>query len=211
MRQKRKIRGKKLNMHTRNQSGFGVIPIVLIVAAVAILGYVGYRIYTTQTSKPAANSSVANNQTSPTNTTPSPTTSTQPQADTYLDIKELGIKIKLSDSIKDAVYSYSAPTSQTYATFGGSAYLSTQTLTSKDTTCAASKDPLGAIVKITGNTDGLGNSLTADNNTVFKLGDSYYRYENPQSPCSDNSDANALATQQKAAFREAFKTVQLDK
>ncbi|HXH26674.1 MAG TPA: hypothetical protein VNG90_02175 [Candidatus Acidoferrum sp.] len=194
-------------MNNKKQVGFGVVEIVVGVLIVAVLAYGGYRLYghfskptsTTDTNTSSSRSSTSSN--------------TTPQV-TYLDIKELGIKIQLSDSIKDAIYSYNAPTSQTRQTsptFGGDANISTQTLANKDAACGLSKgDPLGTVVKWTGDTDNSGNVLTANNTTVFKLGGNYYRYEGPQTACSDDSSINLLATEQIAAFREAFKTVQLD-
>lgn len=200
-------------MNATRQSGFGVVAIIIAILVVVALGYVGYRVYTANTNKPASTNNTATNNQTGNNTQDSNTQNNGMQdTATYLDIKELGVKIKLSDGVKDAVYSYNAPTTQTqtYATFGGSAYISTQTLTNKDAACSSERGPLGAIVKITGNTDGLGNTLVADNNTVFKLGDNFYRYEGPQTACSNDSSVNSLASEQIAALKEAFKTIQLD-
>ena len=194
-------------MTNNKQSGFGIaIIIIIVVVVLAILGYAGYRVYNSQTSKPTgtSNTTTSNNQTNGNTQSSNTQTNNTQNTATYLDIKELGIKIKLSDGIKDAAYSYSAPTSQTYATFGGSAYFSTQTLIDEDAACVSSKGPLGAIVKIAGNTDGFGNVLTADNNTVFKLGNNYYRYEAPQAPCSNNNSVNSLASDQKICLTRSL-------
>jgi hypothetical protein len=85
-------------MTTKQQSGFGIVPIILTLAVIAVLGYVGYRVYTTQTGKPA-NSSVANNQTNATNTTPG---TTQTQVDPYVSWKTY------CDIAKKACFKYPA-------------------------------------------------------------------------------------------------------
>lgn len=86
-----------------HQSGFGttvVLLAVLVVAVLAVTGLVVYQHHKSNTKSAAATSS-------PTTTTqPKSTTTTQPaQATTqYLTIKEWGVKLPLSDSIKDAYY-----------------------------------------------------------------------------------------------------------
>ncbi len=200
-------------MTTKHQSGFGVVPTIAIVAIVALLGFVGIRLLAAQSSKPVVmNNATANNQTTPASSQSNntPTSATPAQADTYLHIKELGIKLKLSDGIRDATYSYTAPSSKTYALFGGGVYISTQTLTNKDAACRAENGPLGVIEKITGTVDSMDNTVTANNMTVFKFGNNFYRLDDSNVPCSANSSVNALATTQKAEFRQAFKTIQLD-
>src|SRR5207302_6826042 len=88
----------KSYMTTKQQSGFGVIPIIVIVAIVVVLGLVDYQIYTAQMNKPAANSSTTNNQTSPassqpSNTTPNPAQQADPNAG-YVVIKEWNVRFK---------------------------------------------------------------------------------------------------------------------
>ena len=180
-----------------SQSGFGIIPVIVIIAVVVILGFVGWRVFMVQ----SGNNNTGNNQTN----------GTQPSTDTYLDIKELGVKIKLGDGIKDAVYNYVAPTGETDAGFAGRADFSAQTIIDNGPFCSPQDGPLGSIVKLTGTVDSFGNALVADRITTFKLGNNYFRYQGPQFLCyGDNSD-NSPILRQLTALREAFKTIQLDK
>lgn len=185
-------------MHTAKQSGFGVIAIIVAILVVVGLGYVGYRVYT-------ANNNQTGNSTQGSNTQ---NNSTQDTA-TYLDIKELGVKIKLSDGIKDAVYS--ASTSTDGSQF---ARISTQSLQSQsNNTCGTSFGPLGTITKASGTPEQVfgGTSRTVDNTTTFKFGnDTYVFIASPQAQCSTDSSVQALADQQRITFFTDFKTVQLD-
>lgn len=191
------------------------MPIIAIVAVVAILGFVGFKLLTAQSGKTTAtNSAAVNNQTSTASTQPSSTqaNATPAQTDVYLHIKELGIKVKVSDSLKDVVYSYSPADNPQYPLYKGWATVSTQSLINKDVACKPSSSvaPLGSITKLTGDVDWRGVKLVANGSTIFKLGNSFYIMQGPQSPCATTSDAQALNISQIAAFAEAFKTVQLD-
>src|SRR5947209_2912813 len=84
------------------QSGFSTMVILLVVLVVAVLAATGLVVY--QHHKPSsAKNSAATSLSQPTGQQQS-TTSTQPQPTTYLYIKEWGVKLPLSDSIKDAYY-----------------------------------------------------------------------------------------------------------
>ena len=197
-------------MTTKQQSGFGVVPIISIVAVVAILGLLGFKMLTMQSSKPTANS-VANNQTSPASSQPSSsqTSATPAQADTYLHIKELGIKIKLSDDIKDVVYK-----AGTGSDGGQFAQISTQSLTDQSNgACGVDAAPFGTITKASGSPEHVfgGTSRTVDNKTTFKFGtDTYVFLSGPQAACSDSATLQYPLGQRKSEFFDAFKTVQLD-
>jgi type II secretory pathway pseudopilin PulG len=84
----------------RNQSGFSAIEALLVVLIVVVLVIIGLVVYQRHKST-SAKTSVATNATQPQNTT-----TTQPaQATTpYLTLKEWGVKLPLSESIKDAYY-----------------------------------------------------------------------------------------------------------
>lgn len=87
-----------------HQSGFGttvILLVVLVVAAVAVTGLVVYQRHKNTNAK----NSAATNSSQSTGQQQS-TTSTQPAQTTiqYLTIKEWGVKIPLSDTIKDAYY-----------------------------------------------------------------------------------------------------------
>lgn len=193
----------QVNTHDNKQSGLrAVVSIVIIVLVIALIGFIGWRVYS-QSSKQATDASSSNHTSA---------SSTIPQS-TYLDIKELGIKIKLDNSIKDAVYSYSpaAESPPQHLDIGG-VNLSTQSLIDRDQNCnpVSGGNPLGSINELFINQDELGNKLRPNGTTIFKLGNNYYILSTPQSPCSTNSSVNTLAGQQRATFFNDFKTVQLD-
>jgi len=204
-------------MYDNKQSGFSIAIIIVAIVVLAILGYAGYRIYTGQANKPASTDNTTTNQT--TNNTQSSNTqpnSTQDTA-TYLDIKELGIKIKLSDAIKDAEYALFQPQQTDGSTIVGISAHSLDDGSSPDAGvhCRADSGAIGAIIATT--TDPIAvdeQPQPVDNKTLFKLGDMYYHYVGPQTAC-DISEAGheamgQLIGQKQAAFAEAFKTIQLD-
>jgi len=120
------------------------------------------------------------------------------------------VKIKLSDGIKDAVYSYVASINRPDVTPSGGVKLSSRALISMDTACSTDAAPLGTILKIPSSTNKFGEKLVANGTTLLKLGNAFYTYVSPQTTCSNDDSVNSLASEQIAAYREAFKTIQLD-
>ncbi len=128
----------------------------------------------------------------------------------YLDIKELGIKIQLTDDIKDLVYVYD---SQFLAKYPDpqSVGLSSQALVSLSPACKATTNsgPLGLIGKTKNPNQGFG-TLTVNNETVFKFGDYFVYYKTPQAACLDTTAFQELSSKQRGAFLQAFRTAQPD-
>jgi type II secretory pathway pseudopilin PulG len=85
-------------MKRSKQAGFSIVEAVLGVAVLGILGAAGWFVYQHNQPKPtdaaATTNQSANQQTT---TTPAPTVA-------YLTINEWGVKLPLSDTIKDAYY-----------------------------------------------------------------------------------------------------------
>jgi hypothetical protein len=218
--QKRKVRGKWY-MTIKQPSGFGILPIIIVIAAVAVLGFVGVRLLTAQLGKSAGTARTpANNSAHPPSLQPSntQTSSTPAQTDLYLDIKELGIKIKLSDGINDAEYALFQPQQTDGSTIVGISAHSLDDGLSPDAGvhCRADSGAIGAIIATT--TDPIApdeQPQPVDNKTLFKLGDVYYHYVGPQIACDISGPGHEamaqLIVQKQKAFAEAFKTVQLDK
>jgi hypothetical protein len=205
-------------MTIKQQSGFGILPILIVIAVVAVLGFVGVRLLTAQSRKPAG--TPTNNAAHPPSLQPSntQTSSTPAQTDLYLHIKELGIKIKLSDAIKDAEYALFQPQPTDGSTIVGISAQSLDDGSSPDpgVHCRADSGAIGAIIATT--TDPIApdeQPQPVDNKTLLKLGDMYYHYVGPQIACDISGPGHEamaqLIVQKQKAFAEAFKTVQLDK
>ncbi len=175
-------------------AGFGAVEIVIAVVVVLVVGFIGWRLYDALKSK---------------QTNPSQQTNSNPTTDTakYLDIKELGVKIKLDDKTQDVTYysqmSNGMPT----------ALLSTTSLVDKaGSVCDAKTSwPLGTIEKSQSLTMPWGVTLSVNNTNVFQVGGSYFIYTTPNQPCTSNKAASDLETAQLASFKEALKTIQLDR
>ena len=125
---------------------------------------------------------------------------------TYLDIKEMGVKIKLSDDIKDAVYSYNASNPSALT-----AHISVQSLMGKDWCDLKSEPVLGSITEKKSLSFPSGETLTVNNSTVFQVGSSYFLYESPQSPCTQGASDQATEFSLLTAFKQALSTLQSDR
>lgn len=127
-----------------------------------------------------------------------------------LDIKELGINIKLDDSIKDAIYTTGTSTDGSQF-----AYISTQTLTtiSNGTCSPGSKGSFASITKASGTPEQVFLKPTApvDNVKTFLFGsDTYIFVGGTGATCSQDPTVQHLSNQQESTFINDFKTVQLD-
>lgn len=87
--------------HKARQHGFGVVGILVTVATLAVIGTAGW--FTYQHNRVRPTGATAGTQTT-NQSDAQQTTDTQTPAVAYLDIKEWGIKLPLTDSIKDAYY-----------------------------------------------------------------------------------------------------------
>lgn len=139
-----------------------------------------------------------------TTTTPQPVPA---PAVTYLDIKELGVKIKLTDDIMDAVYHYDGSNSS-----APTASISSQSLMNKSGQCDPANTPaFGGITKRQSLTLSDGQTMTVNNTTVFQVGTSYFVYSTPQAPCTLNASDQATEKGLLASFKQALTTLQSDK
>jgi hypothetical protein len=193
----------------KKQSGFSaIISIVSIVLVIGVSGFIGWRLLSqpAQPNKQAASETTSNNANSPISpaSTNSTTATTQP---TYLDIKELGIKITLDDSIKDAIYTVHTDTDGSQF-----AYISTTSLTSASKgTCSPDKGGFASITKSTGTTQQVFSPAVRpiDNTKTFKFGTNTYVFiTGTQATCTSDSTAQNLANKQQTTFINDFKTVQ---
>jgi hypothetical protein len=181
------------------KAGFGAIGIIVVIAGLVLLALIGWRIYDANKQH---NSGQADAGQKATSKNDSPQSSPSKPA-SYLDMVDLGIKLKLSDSIKDLTYSTVTLTDGSKA-----AKFSTETITTADANCSADFGPLGSLEMTTNDTNRAGSKKAVDNVDVFKLDKYYLTYSSPQALCSDK--ALNLTSGPRAALREAFKTMQLD-
>lgn len=187
----------------KRDAGFGVVGIISIVVVLVVIGLVGWKVY--EASKTKTSNDSTSSQTSNSGNATGQTNSSTPPADTatYLDIKELGVKVKLEDGVKDATYAV-----QTLDDGSLVARLSTQALATADPACDASSGQLGALTKSTTSTDRFGNKLVPDGQSIFKFGDNYFTFANSQALCSEKVRTTVGAAQ--TAMRKSLTTLQLD-
>jgi hypothetical protein len=181
----------------------GALPILAIVLVVVAVVAGGLVVYNASKSHDRTAQTV-NSSTSPSpSSSPAAAASTEPTPATgsYLDIKELGIKIELTYDIKDVVY----------AMVGSNmAKISSQSIINVSADCTAGAvGPLGTVGKTTNPNQGFG-TLIPNNETVFKFGSYYVYYQTPQSPCGNSQAVLDTAAKQRQSFQQAFKTVQPD-
>jgi hypothetical protein len=185
---------------TRDQSGFSPIEVLLIVLVIAALALTGYVFF--QRHKPT---SVKNNAaTSKTQSTTQPTTP-------YLTIKEWGIKLPLSDSIKDAYYVVGTSFSNDPDGLPSGVFLGLTSLSGKS--CNPSNNnnggrgAVGAILRfLPSETDAVtGQQLTQKYPNGTTIGSYYYGYQSGinNNPCAPASILHSTDT----AFAVAAKGI----
>jgi len=163
--------------NSSKQSGFGIIPVIVIIAAVAVLGVVGWRVFTAQTSNPAMSN----------------TTTTQSDSNAgYVVIKEWGVRFKPVDGLTDVIYA-SGPTVQAIN-------LSTSSLKALDSNCDPDKAP--AIGGIERTTTPYNDPQGPHPQSLGVLG-SYYYYDSPQSTCSDTKSTQDSEAQQITLLKQS--------
>lgn len=168
-----------------HQKGFSVVEIIITILFVGLLSFIGWKLYDAQQQKDQDAQQSTTNQ------------------DEYLHVKELGLKIKLTDDIKDL--SYIASTGEIPG-----AKLSSVSLAAKDERCGTDFGPLGAIGKTKNALDQNGSAWVVDNKRVFKIGEYFIFWTAPQSVCSLNADTEAYAQRQRTALLNALPTIELD-
>jgi type II secretory pathway pseudopilin PulG len=134
-----------------NQSGFGIVELLVVVVAVVVLCGAGWFVYQHNRTK-ATSADASDTQPTQTTSKQSSTTSKSPaqvSATTVVQIPELGIQITVPNSIQDLTYKVGTATlhdgrSETYAEF------STASLAAADANCGTNFGPLGSLAKISG-------------------------------------------------------------
>lgn len=155
----------------KNQSGFSPVEIILVIGLLIALVAVGWLVYDRQQSKKDSVSTTSQQQEVPHGGDESGLgdADTAP-ADTYLSIKEWGVKIPVSGDISDAYYAMNE----------GFLYLSKGAY--KNTGCAAESGGLGVITRFSeSEKNNEANSPLVS--SAVKINGYYYAYISPQAAC----------------------------
>lgn len=179
----------------KNQQGFSLIEIMLLLFVVVLISGLGYFVWNQN------NSSNQNPASQGSSNSGSNTQNSQTAATKYLEIKEWGVKFPLSDTIADAVY---APSNDTTRRMD----LSTASLANTDCGVTGSATPgLYRFSDVTSSPDYDDRAVTLKEDAV-KIGDYYFTYANPQAMCSEDTKVQDQASSNAAAFDDAIKHIQ---
>ncbi len=181
----------------RQQSGFSIIEVLLIVLVITALAAISFVVY--QHHK-LSNAAIGSTQTT---TKLKSTATTQPaqaaQAATqYLDIKEWGVRLKL-DSTTASLYYYTKPNLPNVA------YLSLKTISDIAPDCSADKGSL-AIVRLTPAEQQTAPDADVSVRGTIQIGTYWYGYENSHAACFGGTAANDAVS--KAAPNFSVNTLQ---
>lgn len=205
-----------MNQVERNQSGSGLVAVVLGCAAVIILGTVGWSVYQHNRTEPA-HASTTSTQTS--SKQPKKNKSTTPATQVTIRIPELGIQITVPAFIQDLTYRTSIVTLRdgNKATL---AMFSTKALAALDSSCGTSFGPLGSLEKANGQypTQNQDPTNVLDYGQLVKQFPTFYIAAGyPNAACSLPASAgsaaaaqqnNSTASTDKAAFSSSFSTLE---
>jgi Tfp pilus assembly protein PilX len=156
-----------------NQKGFGAVEVLIIIVVVGLLGGGGYYVYNKhRTPKPTTSTNTSINQTTTTN-------------NTYLEIKEWGVRITLPASLKgDVVYKPSAQFPDTNIN------LSRKSQVAIDANCAPAQNPsLGVLVRTKKGTYESEQDHSSTPAPFKTIGEYEYTWQNPQGTCLTKNDA----------------------
>lgn len=171
-------------MKRLNQKGFGLIESLLIVIALALVVFVGYYVWHTQ----------QQDDKTPTNSSQTSDPSSSTEQITYLEVDEIGIKIPLSQALKDSSLSYEVAPEPT--TVG----LTTPEFDAAVEDCAdpgaasGSFKPLISITKVPGIYDEGSSSIDVYSSFLKQFSDFYLTYGRADGGyCSGSNEAKQNA------------------
>lgn len=165
-------------------SGFSILETLLVLVIAGILGFTGWFVWNAKQNTDQIFNAAAKT---------AATTATPGKKQTYLFIKDLGIKLPLTSTIKDLTYTYDAKaggstTSLNYLHFSTT---SISSIPNSGSTCSADKDPLGTYTVYAsrqandgGNDNQVGTLESAANGH-------YIYYHHVQYACGDTSQHRA--------------------
>lgn len=159
----------------RENAGFGVVGIVVVVLAVLAAGFIAWRVFDANSSQ--SSQGVSNNQAQ---TVDAPQSQHAGQADPnagHVVIKEWGVRFKPVEGLGGV--QYFKPSSIETDSFT----LTTDTLAQAAASCSAASGDilLGLITRST-------ESQPVNGSVLAKIGDYYYQYRGPQATCGAGGD-----------------------
>lgn len=180
-----------------NQNGFAIIEALLIIIILSMLGGTGYYVWH---SKQAADKTL-NTASKTAQSTPSATKATVPKQ-SFLTIKEWGVKIPLSSSLANLKYAV-----QTYSDGGQSIDFTFPDLS--DTSCNL-PDSVGGMIRftVTDINPLSGDKMTQDYPTAKQIGTYYYAPALPQAECTEDSTVQAEVSNARGPLTQAIALVQ---
>ncbi len=185
---------------SKKQSGFSPILVILIVAAVIIAVIVGWRVWdANQNIQPAQTQN--NTQTNPPSTT------------FVLQVKELGIKITLPNSLSDIEYVINSSSKTDDGKTIIRADFSTKKIAGLDPECSAngSAPPLGSLVKVAGAYPSNPNQTNSGGQLVKQFTDFYIARNSPQAACAaSDSPADKAGSLARGEFFPALTLIDLE-
>jgi len=187
---------------SKKSAGFGAVEIVIAVVVVLIVGFIGWRLFDASKAKQPASTQQTNGNQSDNTSNP------QADATKYLDIKELGVKIKLDDKTEGATYVNAQTTNDE------GVYIIDPTMKALDQNnqyCSGTTAGMIGLLDRSKDATHWGETpIQVDNVKSFKMGDYYYVFRGPQSECSQDSNVSAQRASHEQDFLGVLKTIQLD-
>jgi hypothetical protein len=193
-----------MTKHTvaKSVDGFGFIQVIIVVLVVCVIGGAGWFVFQSNRTKPG---SATSNDIPVGNGTTLPLAEPQPTVG-YLEIKELGVRLKLVDVTSDAYYTLSTKASRTGKP---NVFLSTQSL-DKYEGCNANETSRGVAILSTF-VEGYSDEVTGDYSKAYpdapKIGNLYYYVQGNQYDCTKEKDTE-LYSSVRHALIDSYTTVE---
>lgn len=187
-----------------NQSGIGIVGIIIAIAVVIVVVVSGFAVYrhNHKSVKPVGSNTTSRTtnqvQNQNTTTTPEPNQGTKPSTNEF-SVPEIHAKMTLPDGLSPSDLKYSIDTSTGVPVAG----FTTVSLEQMDGTnsCNASQAPIGSIWRTTQNP-------SSGSVTTKQIGQYFYAYEKPQGSCTGNINAGKLEQTQTSLLEQAFETIE---
>lgn len=187
----------------KNQDGIGVLELLLVVVIVTVALFIGWYVWNTYKHKDDMPAPSTNSQTE----SQADETELQSSSDeTIVTIKELGVQMSVSDTIKDLIYKIHKGKFK-----NGKKYIeadiSTSSLESLDKKCGTASAPLARIYRSEGTYPEKPTKANGADG-LLKIFDTFYLTNKPvQNVCSKKDNVAALLDLQMPAINQALSTV----